>query len=55
MEARIASVEFVNGTPTGSHVALAMTLQEPLALPKWQGLDLADEILEVSDPGTHAP
>ena len=54
MEVPIGSVEFVDGTRTGSHVALVIPLEDTIDLPLWQGLDLVDEILEVSDPGAPA-
>jgi hypothetical protein len=53
-EAPVAAVDFVDGTPTGSHVALAFLLEQPLDLTTWQGLNIGDEVLEVHDAGTHA-
>jgi hypothetical protein len=50
-EALVTAVEFVDGTPTGSHVALVLPLDEPLDLRTWQSLNVGDEVLEVRDPG----
>ena len=51
MEAPIAAAEFVDGTPTGSHLGLVLRLDDPDDLALWQGLDLVDEVLEVRDSG----
>ncbi|HEY2090253.1 MAG TPA: hypothetical protein VGJ81_00055 [Thermoanaerobaculia bacterium] len=52
----IRSVETVDGTPTGSHVALLISSSDEIDVALLEALDFADEVLEVvppeADPGT---
>ena len=54
-EAPVAAVGFVDGTPTGSHVALAFPLDRPLDLSTWQGLNIEEEVLDVHDAASERP
>ena len=54
LDAPVVAVEFIDGTPSGSHVALAFSLAEPLDLATWHELNIGDVILEVLDPDGHA-
>lgn len=44
----IHSVEFVDRSD-GSHVALAFKLDDPNDAAVWKGLNIADELLEITD------
>jgi hypothetical protein len=54
LELSIEGVEFVDGTPTGFHIGLAIKLDEDLDLSLLQGLNLSAEVLTVSAPGPRA-
>jgi len=54
IEGEIGGVEFVEGTPTGSHLALIISVTDQAELEIWEGLSIGNEEVLVIESGASA-